>query len=457
MRLVVIGLILIAEAALSVSYVHSKIWPDSRTQAAPAAPSVHIHSAAPASPAPPVGANRGPASVPPRAAASPANVQSSVPPRPTTVAASPGQASVPPSAAAASPGHMHSSVPPSPAMTGTPTGSAPAPGVRVTPAAPASATPAVVAADPCAAQHDSFKVRGPDGLLYATWHPPSVGNCHFGHEHGDDPRGSPALNGRPVIFGYAAAQIQMTEPHAGFKVFRQDNVNDSHAPNHTGASLVMALHQGSSGAKRFTEVHHSLAFHYVNPRDGREVHIEVVAPFGTLVVGCGANDPTMVLRQQQAGIAGVRQVSADKCFDLPQIPYEDWITALYVGTNAQGGWKAYFDPHFAIFNPNTYCIVVAGACTLAQSDARARTGADPLSAQARFKGVKREAYLNQVWLDNSTGSTSVWTDAHGVSVSPGSPGAIQQYIATTSARPLGDSIAFGEGRVYDDGTVRAPN
>jgi hypothetical protein len=259
------------------------------------------------------------------------------------------------------------------------------------------------------------------------------------------------------MFGYAAAKIQMTEPHAGFKVFRQDSVNHTNAPNHTGAAVVMALHQGSSGAKRFTEVHHSVAFHYVNSGDGREVHVDMVAPFGTFLVGCGANDPTMALRQQQAGIPGIRQISADKCFELPNIPYEDWITALYVGVDAQGNWKAYVDPHFAIFNPNTYCVVAAGACTLAYSDVRAQTGADPLSAQAQFKGVKREAYLNQVWLDNSPGSTSIWTDAHGALVSPNTPGAIEQYIAAMSSRPLGNSIAFGESRLYDDGTVHAPN
>ena len=43
------------------------------------------------------------------------------------------------------------------------------------------------------AQHDSYKVKGPDGKWYPTWHPPfGPGDCKFGHEHGRDPSGSMA-------------------------------------------------------------------------------------------------------------------------------------------------------------------------------------------------------------------------------------------------------------------------
>jgi hypothetical protein len=311
----------------------------------------------------------------------------------------------------------------------------------------------------CQAIHDSYVATGADGRTYATWHPPSVGACHFGHEHGDDPNGALALRGRPVLFGYATGQLGITEPHPGFKVFRWDNVSHPNAPSHTGASVVMTLHQGSSGAARFTTVHHDASFHYVNPRDGREVHVQMVAPFGTLAVGCGPNDPTMVLHQQQQAVPGMRQVSADKCFNTPSIPYEDWVTALYVGTDPRGNWMAYMDPHFAIFQPNTYCVVVAGSCQLSYSDVRAGTGTSTtaVSTNSRFKGTKREAYLNQVWVENSSGSTTVWTDAYGKLVTPNSSGAIAQYISIGSKQPLGDSAAFGDSNVHDDGTVKAPN
>ena len=40
--------------------------------------------------------------------------------------------------------------------------------------------------------HDSYKVKGPDGKWYPTWHPPvdPATGCKFGHEHGRDPSGS---------------------------------------------------------------------------------------------------------------------------------------------------------------------------------------------------------------------------------------------------------------------------
>jgi len=326
------------------------------------------------------------------------------------------------------------------------------------PSKPPQPTP--VRNQPCPAWvHDRYTATGPDGKAYPTWHPPidPIYGCVFGHEHGDDPTGSPALNGRPVLFGYAATQMGMVEPHAGYKVFRQDNIHDAHAPNHDGASVLMTLHQGTSGAARFTQVYHDVSVHYVNPHDGREVHIDMLAPFGTLAVGCGANDPDMLLEVEQAPVPGMRQITADKCFNSPNIPYEDWITALYVGKSDSGSWKAYIDPHFAVNGPNTYCIVQNGACTLGYSDARAGTGADPSSTAAAYKGTRRDTYLNQVWLDNAGGSSVVWTDAHGMLTSAGAVGAIAQYVASVRQMPLGNSIAFGVSRDHGDPSTHAPN
>jgi hypothetical protein len=308
--------------------------------------------------------------------------------------------------------------------------------------------------------HDRYQAQGPDGRSYPTWHP-SVDaqyGCYFGHEHGDNPNGATALRGRTPLFGYASITAGMNEPHTGFKVFRWDNIQSSNGPQHNGAAILMVLHQGTSGAARFTTVFHDIEIHYYNPRDGREIHIHMLAPFGELLVGCGANDPGMVLRQKQANVPGARQVAADKCFNTPSSPYEDWITALYVGVDSTGNWKAYLDPHFAIFNPNTYCIVQNGSCTLGYSDQRAGTGADPASQQAKFKGTKREAYLNQVWIKNQGGNASVWTDPYGRLAAPNAPGAIEQYISTVYFEQGANSTAFGADRVHDSsGTVHAPN
>jgi len=366
-----------------------------------------------------------------------------------------------PTATTTAPGATATTVPPT-ATTAAPT-TVPPTATAVPPTATAI-TPGsgdAVAGQPCPAWvHDRYQAQGPDGQWYPTWHPPvdAQYGCYFGHEHGDNPNGSPALRGRTPLFGYASIAAGMDEPHTGFKVFRWDNIQSSNGPQHNGAAVLMVLHQGTSGAGRFTTVHHDVEVHYYNPRDGREIHVHMLAPFGDLLVGCGANDPGMVLRQEQANVPGARQVAADKCFNLPKTPYEDWITALYVGVDSTGNWKAYLDPHFAVFNPNTYCIVQNGQCTLGYSDVRDGTGADPASQEAKFKGTKREAYLNQVWIKNQGGSTSVWTDPYGRLAAPNAPGAIEQYISTVYFETVGNSTAFGADRIHDpSGTVHAPN
>ncbi len=306
--------------------------------------------------------------------------------------------------------------------------------------------------------HDQYVATGPDGRLYPTWHPPvdPASGCTFDHEHGDNPNGNPAMRGRNVVFCYLATFTGNCMPHTGYKVFAWENISSTNGPAHNGASVVMVLHQGTSVAGRFTTPFHDIEIHYYNPEDGREAHIYMLAPFGDLLVGCGANDPDMELRLSQADAPGARQVAADKCFNSPNIPYEDWITALYVGTDSQGSWTAYMDPHFAVFNPNTYCIVQGSSCQLGYSDERAGTGADPLGTDAWYKGDRREAYLNQVWINNAGGTTTIWTDAYGRLVPEGQ--GIPQYLSAVNRQPLTNSAAFGADHDHDPASaVHAPN
>jgi len=77
-----------------------------------------------------------------------------------------------------------------------------------------------------AAVHDDYKVQGPDGQWYASWHPQidHYSNCRFDHEHGSNP----ALIG-PVTwpygtslvpaYGYVSGKANETEGHAGFKTY----------------------------------------------------------------------------------------------------------------------------------------------------------------------------------------------------------------------------------------------
>ncbi|MGN6757340.1 MAG: S-layer homology domain-containing protein [Thermomicrobiales bacterium] len=394
-----------------------------------------------------------------------------------------GHKTSPPTPTSAPPTPTRTTTPPPP----TPTTS-PAPGGAIVYAAgapwatqpPQAGSPAPVAGQQCPAWvHDRYAAQAPDGLWYPTWHPPvdPQYGCWFGHDHGDNPAGSAALHGRPVLYGYSAHAMSMAEAHEGFKVYRWDPHTAVQNPtSSTTASAVMVIHQGTSGAKRFTATMHSVEFHYLNPADGREVHVDVMAPFGTLAVGCGANDPNLVT-VKQAQMPGTRQVAGAQCFGAARypdtngvipgsIPYEDWLTALYIGADANGNWAAYINPHFAVFNPNTYCVPTSTfstpqsttPCTLAYSDDRAGDGVTPSSTASDYKGTHREAYLTSVWLANAGKATTIWTDAMGKRVPAGTPGAIAQYVSAVNQAPQDGSNAFDGNVDYDQGgIVHAPN
>ena len=83
--------------------------------------------------------------------------------------------------------------------------------------------------------HDRYWVRAQDGRVYRTWHPPETIDvltnqpCHFGHEHGDDPRTSPLYQwAGGVPFGYVneiahAYGVHRHEDHFGHKVVVQSD------------------------------------------------------------------------------------------------------------------------------------------------------------------------------------------------------------------------------------------
>jgi hypothetical protein len=316
--------------------------------------------------------------------------------------------------------------------------------------------------------HASYTALGPDGKAYPTYHP-SVDRrygCQFGHEHGDDPAGAPALAGRTLPFGYVSALASRQVDATGFKIFRWDLVQRGDGQSsHNGASLLMVVHQGTADASSFSDTHREVTFHYVNPRDGRELHVRVLAPFGGLRVDpCDGTSGRFYA--QQAEVPGERRIPGSRCFgaatlDAPDtvpgsVPFEDWFTAIDVGGPA--AFRAHFDPHFGVFDPNRYCILQASSCALGRSDERVASGRDPLAADSRYKGVRREAQLNQVWIDNLGRDTAVWTDPFGNEVAAGSSGAIEQFVSATEVRPQDPSTALPSGRDYDpDGSVHAPN
>ncbi len=129
--------------------------------------------------------------------------------------------------------------------------------------------------------HARHETRGPDGLMYPTWHPQidAFYKCYFNHEHGDDPTRSLADPSLPA-FGYIGASAGMNEPHPGFKVFvinaGERNNEGRIATTHTRA----IAHMGTSGVKRFTERMHSLEFDMVSPETSHFMHIQGMADTG---------------------------------------------------------------------------------------------------------------------------------------------------------------------------------
>ena len=161
--------------------------------------------------------------------------------------------------------------------------------------------------------------------------------------------------------------------------------------------------------------------------------------------------------------------------------YEDWMSASYLRTGG-GREIAYFDPHFAVFNPSRVfdpdapgqvgrpvdaCFetepngdrAAGGACDVATAQGRRSSLAwdDPRSP---FDGAHRETYFNQTAIRNRGGPRRWYTDPFGgrASAKP-FPGALCQLVGRVdnSRRPRLESQAAGGSRPYTGSGVHAPN
>ncbi len=144
--------------------------------------------------------------------------------------------------------------------------------------------------------HDTFKVKGPDGKWYPTWHPPVAGDpttgltCAFGHEHGLDPSKSAlwqkvqehfyfdtnqnsvmdpdeqSVSGLP--FGYANEQLgeyfaaknqttTKTQEHVGYKISYANGEADtdlgSFSSDSTGGIVIPLKKTNPSNGFKWTD------------------------------------------------------------------------------------------------------------------------------------------------------------------------------------------------------------
>lgn len=361
--------------------------------------------------------------------------------------------------------------------------------------------------------HDGYSVRGPDGKLYPTWHPPvDRSGCSFGHEHGRDPSGSAffASVGK-VPFGLANEALAAFDPgltrhedHVGHKIEWENRVMLQRSQNGGRVDLgvrcdfLIKIHQGTHSADAFTNNLHELAYH-VRCDDGTELHATVMSAIGKpgqFVRSCDKRTVVSAGPAVPAGSpagGGVRFIPDWTCVQqFVLVPsgqwsqyslglYEDWITANSL-TSPTGQTVAYFDPHFAVFSPSRYHDPgrvgslgrTIDACYLVESNGdRARGGIcdwstnygqvaamafdDPRSG---FNGVQRETYFNQTTITNRGGPTVWYTDPFGRgAVTAPFPGSIRQWVAAVdNTRPFPlESQAFGARRNYAGLGTRAPN
>lgn len=379
--------------------------------------------------------------------------------------------------------------------------------------------------------HRSYSVIGPDGRLYPTWHPPRALNpvrgrrCEFGHEHGRNPAGSdlyPLLarrlgaqgrrNAAGVPFGvanealdaYAAANpgyAPRHEDHVGHKVEWQNDVElqrtigGVRTPIGVTCDFLTKLHQGSHSADALGNNVHELLY-AVSCDDGTRLVATRLATIGapnSFTRSCDKQTeiPAGTGHGYPAG-AGARLIPDRACVERHLLVgggefsqyslalYEDWISSNRLLT-AGGRSLAYYDPHFAVFNPSRYAAAapqgsiarVIDACweTEPGSGDRARGGYCEQARQAGaplpwdspasgFDGSHREVYLNQTSVTNRDGPKLWWTDPYGANARTAPfAGAICQLVSPTDnsrAFPL-ESQAFGAGRDYGGRGVHAPN
>ena len=237
--------------------------------------------------------------------------------------------------------------------------------------------------------HDNYKVLGPDGKWYPTWHPPvdSATSCKFGHEHGDNPTKYPqyakvkehfAYNGdvttAGIPFGYVAetltdywsangqSSLMRHEDHVGHKVVIDVDLTVRVTPpggavggtdgvdSSLKCSHLTKVHQGVHSKDAFQNNLHEI-YHFGSCNDGQDIRLTKMGAFGKagelgIVNVCGSrfyNDPFLTgLTYSSSGYPGTRQDGTRAMIDrqcildaflVPDgkwsgISYETWTTNM---------------------------------------------------------------------------------------------------------------------------------
>jgi hypothetical protein len=296
--------------------------------------------------------------------------------------------------------------------------------------------------DTCSKEfHDSFNVVGPDGKRYPTWHPPAAVDpatgreCTFGHEHGADPRTSRADSSMPA-FGYAAEQMGMIEPHAGFKVAIINKGESFTEGKYAPANYRVVFHMGTAGTKRYVERFHSFEYDYVaNDGTNRYFNIYGMGDTGNGTGStCGGDQNTT---SNKGPRDGGRDFSTVGCDD----PYEIWNAVSFTikRPNAQFPDELLQNElgvvfSMAVFDPITTRDPKDNARLLfSQNYYNPAVTTDPTSPQGQFQGCEREVYGGPNYFKNAGRSAVYYTDVYGVIKSGPGPGLIKQEVSTVNS------------------------
>ncbi|MFD5600103.1 hypothetical protein ACFWHR_08600 [Leucobacter sp. NPDC058333] len=253
--------------------------------------------------------------------------------------------------------------------------------------------------DTCPAElHASFRVLGPDGKYYPTWHPaqatdPETGTiCTFGHEHGADPATSnisdwvaqwyaphDLIAGEPkgLPFGYTSEELDnyvhehgdmsmRHEDNGGHKIFVANGVKMLDANRNwlklpDGVQLtcdfLIKQHQGSWSPDATSNNAHEILY-AAKCNDGTEIITSMLSRFGNaneMYSTCATDTPISTVGSTlPAGDGGKRIIPTQECLAANAT---DWsLYELWEGENAvtssDGIELARFDPWFGIRNPS---------------------------------------------------------------------------------------------------------
>ena len=352
-------------------------------------------------------------------------------------------------------------------------------------------------------QHDAFSVVGPDGLRYPTWHPavdPASG-CHFGHEHGRDPRGSDLYREiGDVPFGYANQHLvesgfgaARVEDHVGHKIEWENDMTME--VGNTGTStftvtcdVLTKLHQGTHSPDAFTNNLHEVAYH-IRCTDDTAFSATLLTPIGTpgqLIPNCDRERPVTAgtpTPPNSPDGGGIRRLPDGLCVaerlaesgsnpHFDGILHENWEVSASL-RRADGHWLVAFGPYYQVMDPSRYYDAAStdrsmsrpiDLCYRPELRGRGRCAglADSVAwndPRSPFKGVRRVVDINGNHIDNAGGPTVWFTDPLGRRGSPDPfPGSIRQWVARHTNRGLDlHGAVMGRDRSYDAPGVRAPN